>query len=118
MAADQGVAAAQFNLGRAYEGGRGLARDFVDAAKWYRKAADQGDAAAQFNLGVMYCNGRGVPKDYVEAHRWFKLAIQHFPESDTASRKRAITNRHLVAAKMTPTQLAEAQRLASEWKPR
>jgi hypothetical protein len=30
----------------------------------------------------------------------------------------AVKNRDIVASKMTPAQLAEAQRLAREWKPK
>ena len=72
--AEQGDASAQFNLGLAYEDGLGVAKDQVEAAKWYRKAAEQGHAKAQFNLGVAYDNGRGVAKDQVEAYAWFNLA--------------------------------------------
>jgi TPR repeat protein len=45
--------------------------DYVEAAKWWRKAADQGDAGAQSDLGWLYSNGRGVETDYVEAARWY-----------------------------------------------
>jgi len=84
--------------------------------KWYRKAADQGDAAAQFNLGTLYYNGRGVPQDLVEAHKWYTLAASGFPAAMAANHQRAVNNRQLVAAKLTPSQIVEAQRLASEWK--
>ena len=53
-AADQGLAAAQFNLGAAYNNGQGVAQDYLEAARWYRKAADQSAANAQHNLGVIY----------------------------------------------------------------
>ena len=52
---------------RAYENGEGVAKDDVEAVKWYRKAAEQGDAYAQHNLGLAYSYGSGVVKDYVEA---------------------------------------------------
>jgi uncharacterized protein len=35
-----------------YEG-RGVARDYAEAVRWYRKAAEQGDADAQCDLGNM-----------------------------------------------------------------
>ena len=95
----------------------GEPQDDVEAATWYRKAADQGAPAAQFKLGTLYRQGRGVPQDYVEAHKWFKLAILHFSESDAANRGNAIKNCHLLVAKMTPAQIAEAQKLAHEWIP-
>ena len=115
--ADHGTAAAQFNLGRMYEGGHGVGRNFVEAAKWYQKAADQGDAAAQFNLGALYFKGLGVPQDYVETHKWLKIAATRFRESAPDGRQRAEKNLKVVAAKMTRLQIWQAQKLASEWKP-
>ena len=74
LAADQGLANAQGNLGFMYRNGRGVPQDDAEAVRWYHLAADQGDANAQFDLGVMYRNGRGVPQDDAEAIRWFHLA--------------------------------------------
>ena len=106
--AEQGDANAQYNLGIMYRNGRGVPRDFAEAARWYRKAAEQDYAPAQNSLGVMYDNGYGVPQDYVQAHMWFNLGA-------TQGNKRALENRDIAAERMTPTQLAEAQRLAREW---
>ncbi len=53
LAADQGNATAQFNLGVMYDTGRGVPQDDAEAVRWYRLAADQGDADAQFNLGFI-----------------------------------------------------------------
>jgi tetratricopeptide (TPR) repeat protein len=50
-AAEQGDAAAQFNLGLMYYFGEGVQQDYAEAEKWYRKAAEQGDASAEYNLG-------------------------------------------------------------------
>jgi uncharacterized protein len=85
--------------------------DYAAAVSWYRKAAEQGNAKAQFHLGVMYFNDLGVPQDYVLAHMWFSLAIARGYDD-------AIFNRDVTAAKMTPAQIAEAQKLAREWKPK
>ncbi len=46
LAADQGVASAQFNLDIMFADGRGVAQDHAEAARWYRLAADQGHASA------------------------------------------------------------------------
>jgi uncharacterized protein len=54
--------------------------------------------------------GRGIPEDYVTAHMWFNLAA-------ASGNKNAVKGRSMVAAKMTPAQVAEAQKVASEWKP-
>ncbi len=58
---------------------------------------------------AMYVAGQGVPKDYVLAHMWLNLAA--------AKRvKKAGKGRDLLEILMTPDQIAEAQRLAREWK--
>ena len=112
-AADQGNASAQFNLGVVYANGQGAPQDYGEAAKWYRKAADQGNASAQFNLGVVYANGQGAPQDYVLAYMWINLAAA----ASTDTEKKVAEARDSIASKMTPEQVADAQRLAREWKP-
>ena len=72
--AEKGDASAQFNLGRCYFYGQGVAKDEVEAVKWYRKAADQGNARGQSTLGFCYANGTGVAKDEVEAVKWYRKA--------------------------------------------
>ena len=54
LAADQGDASAQNNLGVMYAKGQGVPQNYAEALKWYRLAADQGNASAQSNLGFMY----------------------------------------------------------------
>jgi len=115
-AAEQGDADAQHNLGFMYRNGQGVPQDHAEAVKWYRRAAEQGNALAQNNLGVMYGTGKGVPQDYVQAHLWYNLAAS--TQKEPEERERAARNRDLVAARMTPAQIAEAQRLAREWRPK
>jgi uncharacterized protein len=110
-AAEQGDAGAQRSLGNMYRIGRGMPSDNAAAASWYRKAAEQGDARAQNNLGIMYDKGQGVQQDYVTAHMWLSLAAA------TSGFNEAVRNRDIVAKRMTPAQIAEAQKLAREWKP-
>ena len=74
MAAEQGDANAQFNLGHRYDNGDGVPENDREAVRWYRMAAEQGHADSQFDLGVTYANGEGVPKDYVKAYAWSNLA--------------------------------------------
>ncbi|MGE5789250.1 MAG: tetratricopeptide repeat protein, partial [Syntrophaceae bacterium] len=113
-AAEQGNADAQYNLGGLYANGQGVPRDCAEAAKWYRKAAEQGNADAQYDLGVMYADGQGVPRDYVLAYMLFDLAATSFEAAN--SRDTATKDRDFVASKATPAQIAEARRLAREWK--
>ncbi len=107
--AEQGDADAQFNLGVMYDMGLGVPQDYQEAVRWYRRAAEQGNAGAQNNLGFMYGNAQGVPKDYVLAHMWLSLVA-------AKGLKDAVKLRDLLEERMTPSQLAEAQRLAREWK--
>src|SRR5437868_9531592 len=65
--AESGDADSEFRLGLCYDNGQGVAKDYAEAVKWYRKAAEQNLAEAQSNLGVCYYYGQGVRKDYVEA---------------------------------------------------
>ena len=74
LAAEQGYATAQYNLGFMYDNGRGVPQNDRTAVKWYRLAAEQGGADAQFNLGNMYRLGTGVIQDKVYAHMWVNLA--------------------------------------------
>jgi hypothetical protein len=106
----------QYNLGQMYEAGQGVARDFAEAAQWYRRAAESGIAHARFSLGVAYALGRGVPQDYLEAHKWLNLAAAAYTADD--DRNRAVKARDLVATRMTSREIAQAQRLAREWQQR
>jgi TPR repeat protein len=119
LAAERGIAHAQYNLGFMYERGQGVPQDYAEAVKWYRRAAEQGYAEAQSNLGASYGRGEGVPQDYVQAHMWLNLAAVRLPASGAENVNTAIKkNRDIIASKMTPAQIAEAQKLAREWKPK
>jgi uncharacterized protein len=115
-AAAQGNSEGEGRLGVMYLYGEGVPQDYAQAHMWLRKGAEQGDFVAQDSLGYLYETGKDVPQDYVQAHMWYNLAAsdaQDAAMSDTASQQR-----DLVAAKMTPAQIAEAQRMAREWVPR
>jgi len=111
--ADNGDAKAQLWLGIMYANGKYVKKNDIEAVKWYRKAAEQLEAGAQNNLGVMYDKGRGVPQDNVMAHMWWSLAASFDQTGEV--RDLAVKNRDSVAKKMTPQQIAEAERLAGEW---
>ena len=90
----------------AYERG-----NYDTALKEFRPLADQGDPLAQATLGLMYAEGQGVPQDYVLAHMWMNLAVAKGVQE-------AVKGRDLLEKNMTTDQIAEAQRLAKEWKPK
>jgi len=112
--ADSGNAPAQNRVASIYFwGGPGVHQDAAQAALWYRKAAERGNALAQAHLGLMFEHGYGVPRNAVMARMWLNLAVSRAP-----SLSMAVKLRNEVAAKMTPAQIAEAERLAEEWKPK
>ena len=74
--AEQGDAAAQFNVGVMHERGKGVLKDNSEAAKWYELSAEQGNAHAQYNLGLMYTKGDGVSHDVTEALKWYRLSVE------------------------------------------
>lgn len=108
-AAQKGDAVSQYNLGTMYATGRGVERNYNQAVLWLRKAADQGNVFAQNNLGIMYAAGTGVAKDLVQAEKWFLLAAAQ-------GNADALDNIERAARQMTPAQIAEAQKLAREWR--
>ena len=65
-----------------YDQGRGVERNYEEAARWYRRAAEQELPNAQFNLAAMYEAGFGVDQDINEAVRWYgKAAAQHHEQA-------------------------------------
>jgi TPR repeat protein len=108
-AALQGHPLAQYNVGYMYEKGEGKPQDYVEAAKCYQLAAERGNQLAQYNLGYMYEKGQGVLADEVQALKWYNLAA-------TQGEAKAKMARDRVTVWMKSEQIAEAQRLAREFK--
>lgn len=89
--------------------------DYTTAMSLLRPLAEQGDAAAQNGLGLMFAQGHGVPQDYAQAYQWFNLAASRAKDAETQNA--ATHNRDVVAKRLTSAQIAEAQKMAREWKP-
>ena len=109
LAAEQGLAEAQYQVGLMYRRGLGAEVNFGAAAAWLRKATDQGHARAQARLGTMYAEGVGVARDDVEAYVLLSLAGERGIVA--AKRRRAMVKRRL-----SPDQLARAEKLLAERK--
>ncbi len=102
--AEQGDAEAQFQAVM-------LSSSAAEQRKWFCLAVNQGHADAQFSLGVRKEFGfESYERDYAEAYMWYSLALSQGNEW-------AAENRHRLANKMTPEQMAEAERLVAEWTP-
>jgi TPR repeat protein len=74
--AKQGEAWAQYELGRMYALGDGVAVDYRVATRWFSQAAEQGLPRAQYVLGVMYQSGSGVASDNRQAAKWYRQAAE------------------------------------------
>ncbi|MEO8341460.1 MAG: tetratricopeptide repeat protein [Nitrospirota bacterium] len=145
--AEQGHVVAQYQLGLLYANGKGVTKDDAKARQWYEKAAIQGHTEAQVNLGVllmyarggqqdykmavyylrlaanqgndlaqrrlgqMHERGEGVQQDYIKAYMWYSIGSANGVEAGARLRD-------ALAKKMDPEQIAEAQKLAREWKPK
>jgi TPR repeat protein len=118
--AELGDAVAQFNLGIVYgnrdgEPGYTVENRRVDAIRWLLRAANQGLPRAQSRLAEIYVEGSGVSKDAVKACAWFLLAAEGQPG---ARGQDARSGYKRTAAHLTATQVAQAHRRASRWKPK
>jgi TPR repeat protein len=113
-AAEQGDVSAQYLLGAMYHhGNQGVQKDAGAAAAWFRKAAEQGYAPAQHLLGAMCSMSL---EDSVQAYMWLTLAASRYGAPEKENRDRVLGFRRMLAVRMTPAQIAEAQKLAREWK--
>ena len=82
----------------------------VEALEQWQAAADDGDRRAMLALGRLYTTGLGAPQNFIQAHMWFNLAASR-------GEMEALAERDALAAKMTAVERAEAQKLASSWRP-
>jgi TPR repeat protein len=108
-AAEQNVPLAQVLLGLLYATGRGVPRDDPQAFIWFEKAANNRLSLAQYGLGMLYSNGRGVETDWIKAHLWLDLAV-------SGGYVGAAQPLDSVASRLSQTELAEARRLAQQWR--
>jgi S1-C subfamily serine protease len=124
-----------------------VAKDCVEAAKWWRKAAEQDQATAQYCLGIGYAKGQGVAKDETEAVEWYRKAAEqnHAKAQDSLGRcyfyghgapkdyveackwvllaaargdENAKRFMTILEDRLSPEQFAEGRKLAQDFKPR
>ena len=118
--AEKGNPRAQNNVGSLYLTGWGwtVPPDYAEAAKWFRLAAEQDNARGQLRLSDMYESGLGMKKDLVQAYMWLSLAARKRYYARSPDEASAETKRLRMCFQMTPAQLAEAKKLAREWRPK
>ena len=93
------------------------------------QSRDRGNASAQMKAAYLYEEGLGgTAVDYTQAYKWYDIAaavvgakIDQLPVAATHNGEKDNSDqlwyRDQVAKRMTSEQIAEAQRLAREWKP-
>ena len=109
--AEEGDAPTQYNLGLLYLDGHGVPQDLGEAIKWFKRSASQDFTEAQHDLGALYATGKGVKRDLVEAYKWMNICAAKGNAGCT-------TQRDLIAKKLKPAQITEAQRLSSQFAPK
>jgi TPR repeat protein len=115
--AELGNAEAETLLGAMYWRGEGVLRDHAAAAKWYLRAAERGYARAQNDIGFMYGFGEGIPPtDNVQAYKWLSLAIANYTGKNQERLEQALKDRAAVQVRMTPAQVADAERQVREFR--
>ena len=112
--AEQRDARSQTYLGVMYLRGQGVPQNFAVAAYWLHLASAAGLPTAQYFFGLMYDKGQGMAQDFVLAEAWLNLAVAH---AEPRLRDRWVLIRDAIASKMSEWDLAEARRLAYEWRP-
>lgn len=75
-AAENGDAAAEYEIAIRYAEGRGVSQSFEQAARWFERAANKGLAPAQYRLGSLYEKGQGVKKDVEASRRLYTAAAE------------------------------------------
>src|SRR5260370_21576831 len=108
--ADKGNAEARTLLGAMYWSGEGVPRDHTEAARLYLLAANQGYARAQNDIGFMLGFQGPPPHRHVVPYKWLTLAIQRYTARNQDRLDQAMKDKATLAARMTPAQIAEAQR--------
>jgi TPR repeat protein len=116
--AKKGDAFSQLNLGQYYEFGANVPKDDVQAVAWFKKCSGELYMCG-LELGRAYSQGAGVGKDMVLSYAWYDVisAIQGDNSDVSRLRDDAYRRREAVGVLMTRDELAEAQRIATKWRP-
>jgi TPR repeat protein len=74
---EKGFSQGNYALGKMYESGRGVEKDYIKAVELYQKAAAREHPGAQARLPGMYLAGRGVSRDVSKTREWFKKSCEN-----------------------------------------
>lgn len=82
QAAEAGRADAAADYGLMLYQGRGVARNLVQAATWFKASAEKGDGDGAFYWALVNARGEGTPRDLPTALRFARQARGSSPEAD------------------------------------
>jgi uncharacterized protein len=82
QAAEAGRADAAADYGLMLYQGRGVARNLVQAATWFKASAEKGDGDGSFYWALVNARGEGTPRDLPTALRYARQARGSSPEAD------------------------------------
>lgn len=109
-AADQGISAAQLNVGRMLADGTGTSKNETLARQYLEKAASHGDNRASFNLAMM----EEQKKNYMGAYQWYELSTRD-GMLDNKVMNMSETKKTALAANLTQDQIRTARERADKW---
>ena len=111
---------AEFALGVFYLNGKGVKQDWVEGTNWMSRSAEGGSRLAMDKLSWAYFNAKGVPHSDVDAYKWLHIAISLYTADGATSNLPPLRDwlpaLATIAKKMSPEQIAEAQRFSQEWR--
>ncbi|MDI9347397.1 MAG: tetratricopeptide repeat protein [Methylacidiphilales bacterium] len=104
--ANRGKANAEYLVGKMYEEGKGVSQNYLLAQNWYQKSAEHGLSEGMCLLGKRLALDESNRENIVLAHKWINVAISNRSPSCVAK------DLKLLEAKLTPDELAKAQKEA------
>lgn len=109
---NQGDLEAMNQLGIRYARGRGVAKNYSIARKWFRRSALEGYPPAMANLGSLYQMGEGRHRNYRRAYAWLRAALAlGVPEEDHDA---TVFKLGMIVSHLSPSNAARAERLAED----
>jgi hypothetical protein len=115
VAADEGFAGAQNNLGDIYESGNGVIANDKFAVYWYARAAERGEPTAYLSLSTLLPIDTNDENILVEALKFSLLAMGSLGEGKNKATARA--NMLKIASKLSESARDRALELAKDWDP-
>ncbi|HEY1858364.1 tetratricopeptide repeat protein [Acidocella sp.] len=113
-AAAQGDTLSEYALAQQYDIGTDFPKDEAKAAMFYEAAAKNGLLDAQAHIALAYQDGCGVPQNQVLAYMWYSIQARNHDDPDNDS---DLDDMAELSKELTPDQLADAKKMADDFRP-